>query len=89
MRHLRFAEDTECVFGRFAVMNHHRQVQLLRQGQLETEEFLLLSFEGRIPIVVEPDLSDGHQFVAVLTDGGFDEGPLGFPILFDFLRMKP
>ena len=88
MRHLRFAEDTECVFGRFTVMDHHRQVQLLRQGQLETKEFLLLGLEGCVPVVVESDLTDRHQLIAVLADGSFDDGPLLLPVLLDFLRVK-
>ena len=64
-------------------MNHHRQVEFLREVQLALEDLVLALFIGSVIMVVQAYL------VAVLTDSPFDDGPLFLPVRFeDILRME-
>ena len=71
-----FFHDSQRVAMGIAVVDDHRQVQFQRQFQLGAEH-LLLKLPRRVfcPVVVQPDLADGHhlgpagqlaQFVHVL-----------------------
>jgi len=70
-------------------MNHHRQVEFLREVQLALEDLMLALFIGGVIMVVQAYLANRHYLVAVLTDSPFDDGPLFLPVRFeDILRME-
>ena len=70
-------------------MQDHRQIQFLRQPQLPTEHLFLLLLIRLVPIIIQSDLSDCHQFMAVLPNCLFHKCQLALPILFDIFGMQP
>ena len=69
-------------------MEDNRQVQFAGKQELSPKHLLLLGFIGLIPIIIEPDLPNCHQFRPMGTDSRLDGLQRGLPIGFDIFGME-
>ena len=83
-----FFDDTNDIFGGFAVVEDDRQVQFAGKKELSPKHLLLLRFIGLIPIIIEPDLPNCHQFGPMGTDRLLDGLQGSLPIGFDIFGME-
>lgn len=83
-----FFDDGQDIFGGFAIVEYDRQIEFASQVKLMAQHLLLRFFVGAIPVIIESDLTDSDELVAMVADGVFDGGELHLPIILDIFGMQ-